>query len=100
MNKVFGIDQQRHHDQESDVAFDVFEKAHRLVAADEPTLERRKYQQWRPGDQDEGDDPAADKTQGVILEMRAPQQLEKRPADEQADVVVGQRVAGGGCVSW
>ena len=83
MHDEFRGDQQRHHEQELDLDLDVQQEWHGRTAAEQLSADGREQQQRQPGNERNDDDAPPLQRKRVVGQMRAPQQLEQRPAQDE-----------------
>ena len=82
----FGDDQQRQRHQEADVGFDVEQERHARAAAPQVSFQPREQQQRQPSQQRNDDDALAHHHQRVIGQVRLPEKLEERPAEDEREI--------------
>ena len=81
-----GDDQQGHRQQEPDVHLGVVDERHRHARSPRLTLQSREHQQRQPADHRDGHHALAQMRQRVVGQMRAAQELEQRPAQDEREV--------------
>jgi hypothetical protein len=81
-----GHDQQRQRDQKADMHFHVPQERDGDVPTQRLAFQRREYQERQPGQQRDEEDAAVQEIQSSPGQMRPPQQLEERPAQDEREV--------------